>query len=92
MWYIGRHLKSSNGIHTHCVILFNSFSAKMDMLIMSYRIHFSNINSLNVILFSQLTCFGQLSFFNFLPSFISPYAFRSIGCIGFKLIFLADEI
>ena len=57
---------------------------------MSDRIHFSNINSLNVILFSQLTRFGKLSFFNFHPSFLSPDAFRSTGCIGCKLIFLAD--
>ena len=70
--------------------LFNSFSAKMDMLIMSDRGHFLNIDTLNRILFSQLTRFGKLSFFDFRPSFLSPDAFRSIGCIGCKLIFLAD--
>jgi len=57
---------------------------------MSDRGHFLNINTLHRILFSQLTCFGKLSFFNFGPSFLSPDAFRSIGCIGCKLIFLAD--
>jgi len=57
---------------------------------MSDRGHFLNIDTLNRILFSQLTRFGKLSFFNFRPSFLSPDAFRSIGCIGFKLIFLAD--
>ena len=67
LMYIGRPLKSSNSIHTHPVNLFNSFSAKTDMLIISDRVHFSNINSLNLILFSQLTGFGKLSFFNFHP-------------------------
>jgi len=57
---------------------------------MSDRGHFLNIDTLNRILFSQLTRFGKLSFFNFRPSFLSPDAFRSIGCIGCKLIFLAD--
>ena len=60
------------------------------MLIISNRVDFSNINSLNVILFSQLTRFGKLSFFKFYPSFLSPDAFRRIGCIGCKLIVLAD--
>jgi len=59
---------------------------------MSDRGHFLNIATLNRILFSQLTRFGKLSFFNFRPSFLSPDAFRSIGCIGCKLIFLADAI
>ena len=75
----------------HPVNLFNSFSAEMNMLIISDRGHFLNIDTLNGILFSQLTRFGKLSFFNFRPSFLSPDAFRSIGCIGCKLIFLADE-
>jgi len=57
---------------------------------MSDRGHFFNIDTLNRILFSQLTRFGKLSFFNFRPSFLSPDTFRSIGCIGCKLIFLAD--
>jgi len=57
---------------------------------MSDRGHFLNIDTLNRILFSQLTLFGKLSFFNFHPSFLSPDAFRSIECIGCKLIFLAD--
>jgi len=57
---------------------------------MSDRGHFLNIDTLNRILFSELTRFGKLSFFNFRPSFLSPDAFRSIGCIGCKLIFLAD--
>jgi len=57
---------------------------------MSDRGHFLNIDTLNRILFSQLTRFGKLSFFNFRPSFLSPDAFRSIGYIGCKLIFLAD--
>ena len=72
--------------------LFNSFSAKMDMLIMSDGGHFLNIDTLNRILFSQLTRFGKLSFFKFRSSFLSPDAFRSIGCIGCKLIFLADVL
>ena len=59
---------------------------------MSDRGHFLNIDTLNRILFSQLTRFGKLSFFNFRPSFLSPDAFRSIGCIGCKLIFLADAV
>ena len=59
---------------------------------MSNRVHFFNINSLNMILFSQLTRFGKLAFFEFRPSFLSPDAFRSTGCIGCKLIFLADVI
>ena len=59
---------------------------------MSDRVYFSNINSLNMILFSQLTRFGKLSFFNFSSSFLSPEAFRSTGCIGCKLIFLANVI
>jgi len=54
------------------------------------RGHFLNIDTLNRILFSQLTRFGKLSFFNFRPSFLSPDGFRSIGCIGCKLICLAD--
>jgi len=59
---------------------------------MSDRGHFLNIDTLNWILFSQLTRFGKLSFFNFCPSFLSPDAFRSIGCIGCKLIVLADVV
>ena len=59
---------------------------------MSKRVHFSNINSLNMILFSQLTRFGKFSFFNFRPFFLSPDAFRSIWCIRGKLIFLADGL
>jgi len=59
---------------------------------MSDRGHFLNIDTLNRILFSQLTRFGKLSFFNFRPSFLSLDAFRSIGCIGCKLIFLADVL
>ena len=59
---------------------------------MSDRVHLANINTLKVRLFSQLTRFGKLSFLNFGPSFLSPDAFRSIGCIGCKLIFLADEL
>ena len=90
LWYIGRYLKSSNSLHTHPVNLLNSFSAKMDMLIISDRVHFSNINSLNVILFSHLTRFGKLSLFNFRPSVLSPDPFRSTGCIWCKLISLAD--
>ena len=58
---------------------------------MSDRGHFLNIDTLNRILFSQVTRFGKLSFFNFRPSFLSPDAFRSVGCIGCKLIFLADD-
>ena len=92
LWYIGRHLKSFKGIHVHSVNLFTSFSAKMDMLIMSDRVYFSNINSLNVILFSRLTCFGKLAFFNFRHLFLTSDPFRSIRCIGCKLIVLADEI
>ena len=57
---------------------------------MSDRVHFSNRNPLNVIIFSQLTGFGKLSFVNVRPSFLSPDAFRSTRCIGCKLIFLAD--
>ena len=57
---------------------------------MSDRVYFLNINSLNMILFSQLTCFGKLAFFEFHPLFLSPDAFRSTECIGCKLIFLAD--
>ena len=90
LWYIGSHLKSSNGIHAHSVNLSNSFSAKVDMLIMSDRVDFLNINSLNMILFSQLKRFGKLAFFEFRPSFLSLDAFRRTGCIGCKLIFLAD--
>jgi len=74
------------------VNLFNSFSAKIDLLIISDRGHFLNIATLNGILFSHLTHFGKLSFFNFRPSFLSPDGFRSIGCIGCKLIFLADVV
>ena len=74
LWYIGSHLKSSNGIHTHPLNLCNSILAKMDMLIMSDRGHFLNINSLNMILFGQLTPFGKLAFFEFCPSFLSPDA------------------
>jgi len=59
---------------------------------MSDRGHFLNIDTLNRILFSQLTRFGKLSFFNFRPSFLSPDTFRSIGCKGCKLIFLADAV
>ena len=90
LWYIGWLLKSSNGIQAHPVNLSIPFSAKMDMLMMFNIIHFSNINSLNMILFSQLTRFGKFSFFYFRPSFLSPDALRSIGCIGCKQIFLAD--
>ena len=74
----------------HPVNLSNSFSAKMDMLIISNRVHFLNINSLNMILFRQLTRFGKFAFFEFRPSFLSPDAFRRTGCTGCKLIFLAD--
>jgi len=59
---------------------------------MSDRGHLLNIDTLNRILFSQLTRFGKLSFFNFHSSFLSPDAFRSIWCIGCKLIFLADAV
>ena len=57
---------------------------------MTDRVHFSNIYSLNVKLFTHLTRFGKLAFFNFLLSFLSPDAIRSIVYIGCKLIFLAD--
>ena len=57
---------------------------------MSDSVHFLNIDFLNMILFSQLTRFGKLAFFEFCPSFLSPDAFRRTGCIGYKLIFRAD--
>ena len=91
LWYIGSHLKSSNGIHVHPVNLSKSFSAKMDMLIMSDRVDFLNLNFLNMILFSQVTRFGKLAFFKFRPSFLAPDGFRRSWCIGCKLIFLVDE-
>lgn len=89
LWYMGRYLNSSKGIPVHPGNLFHSFAAKMDMLIRSDKVYFPNIHSLKVILFRQLTHFGTLSFFNFRPSFLSPDAFTSIGCIRFKQIFLA---
>ena len=85
-----KHLKSFYNIYTYPVNLFNSFSAQVNMLIMFDRVYFLNINSLNMILLSQLACFGKLSFFNFHPSHLSSDAFRNLGCIGCKLIFLAD--
>ena len=62
------------------------------MLIISDKVHFSNVSFLNVILFSQLRHFGIVSFFNFGLSFLSLDAFRSLWCTGCKLILLADEL
>ena len=59
---------------------------------MSDSVHFLNIDFLNMISFSQLTRFGKLAFFEFRLSFLSPNAFRRTGCIGCKLIFLADVL
>ena len=86
--YIARYLKSSYSIYTYSVNLFNSFSTTMDMLIISNRVLFSNINFWNMILFSQLTAFGKLSFFNFGLLYLSLDAFQSLWCIWCKLIFL----
>ena len=57
---------------------------------MSDRVDFLYLNSLNMILFSQLTRFGKLAFFKWRPSFLAPDGFRRSGCIGCKLIFLTD--
>ena len=49
---------------------------------MSDRVHFLNINSLNMILFCQLTRFGQLAFFNFVPHFSLQMPSEAQGAYG----------
>ena len=88
---MGSDLKSSNGIQAHVVNLSKSFSGKMDKLIMSERVDFLNINSLNMVLFSQLMRFGKLACFEFRSSFLSPDTLRRTECIECKLIFLTDK-